>query len=480
LQLEKLDVKLTSLITSLRLSLKFSFITLIVTSAFVISLIMYSASKLNDYSEKTSQALFDSVLNKEYEDLGKLVKDYSFWDDAVERLIIAVDQTFVAENFLGPYLTDTFDISNIAIFRPDGSIAFSIHEGELEETSSMKLNSNLRALMNSVSKTDMTNPSPATGTVLMDGKLYNVALAAITPFDEKVSLDINRLYGFMLMAKPLNENKISKWMKNYGFQKMQLQLIPSVSKNSYIHHPIASPSGPWIANIIWQPNYPGNQLISEVKFWIIGLFLFVLLMTLRFILQIRKYTRMTVDSAIKFEGTYNHLEKIAHYDPITNLPNRSLAIDRLAQSLSSGHRNNSLTAVLFVDLDGFKSINDSKGHDVGDQVLMLVGERLLSCIRKNDTASRIGGDEFIIILNDVKHPDDAGIVANNINEKLSRDFMQDNDKLTLSASIGIAIAPTDSNDPIQLIKNADIAMYLAKNNGKNCYKFFTIWQNHRR
>lgn len=459
------------------MSLKFSFITLLVTSAFVISLLMYSASKLNDYSEKTSQALFESVLNKEYEDLGKLVQEYSFWDDAVQHLIIEYDQKFVAENFLGPYLTDTFDISKVAIFKLDGSIVFSVNEGQLEEISTMKLNADLRALINSVSNTDMTNPTPATGTLWIDGNLYNVAVTAITPFDEnfdvKASQYANGMYGFMAMAKPLNENKISKWMNDYGFQQMQLQLIPSVSKNSYIQHPIASPSGPWIANVIWQPNYPGNQLISEIKFWIIGLFLFVLLMTLRFIIQIRKYTSMSINSAIELGGTYNQLEKVAHYDPLTNLPNRSLAINRLAQSLRAGHRNNSLTALLFVDLDGFKSINDLKGHDVGDQVLMVVAKRILSCIRESDTASRFGGDEFIIILTDVGHPDDAGIVANNINAKLSRDFIIGNDKLTLSASIGIALAPTDTNDPMQLIKNADNAMYQAKNNGKNCYKFFT-------
>lgn len=321
------------------MSLKFSFITLLVTSAFVISLLMYSASKLNDYSEKTSQALFESVLNKEYEDLGKLVQEYSFWDDAVQHLIIEYDQKFVAENFLGPYLTDTFDISKVAIFKLDGSIVFSVNEGQLEEISTMKLNADLRALINSVSNTDMTNPTPATGTLWIDGNLYNVAVTAITPFDEnfdvKASQYANGMYGFMAMAKPLNENKISKWMNDYGFQQMQLQLIPSVSKNSYIQHPIASPSGPWIANVIWQPNYPGNQLISEIKFWIIGLFLFVLLMTLRFIIQIRKYTSMSINSAIELGGTYNQLEKVAHYDPLTNLPNRSLAINRFSSVLKS-------------------------------------------------------------------------------------------------------------------------------------------------
>ena len=475
--MEKIDVKLTSLITSLRLNLKLSFITLLVTSTFVIFLIIYSASKFNDYSEKTSQALFESVINKAYEDLGKLVKDYSFWNDAVQRLIIEYDPKFVAENFLGPYLTDTFDISKVAIFKLDGSVVFSVNEGQLEETSTMKLNADLRALISSVSNTDNTNPTPATGTLWIDGSLYNVAMAAITPFDESFDLKAsqypNGMYGFMAMAKPLDQNKISELMNDYGFQKMQLQLTPNASKHNYIHYPIASPSGPWIANVIWQPNYPGNQLISEIKFWIIGLLLFVILMTLRFIIQIRKYTRMTINSAIELEGTYSQLEKVAHYDPLTNLPNRSLAIDRLAQSLSAGHRNNSLTALLYVDLDGFKPINDLNGHDVGDQVLMEVAKRIRSCIRESDTASRFGGDEFIIILTDVGHPDDAGIVANNINAKLSRVFIIGNDKLTLSASIGIAIAPTDTNDPMQLIKNADNAMYLAKNNGKNCSKLFT-------
>ncbi len=163
---------------------------------------------------------------------------------------------------------------------------------------------------------------------------------------------------------------------------------------------------------------------------------------------------------------------LAQHDSLTGLPNRALLHDRLDQALANAARRGKRIALLFLDLDRFKTINDSLGHMMGDQLLQGVAVRLSSCIRDTDTVSRQGGDEFLIVLTDVEVPDDAARVAEKILDRLRPPFDIDGQQLGTSFSIGIALYPEDGNTPESLMKNADTAMYHAKENGRNTYRFF--------
>ncbi|HWZ55324.1 MAG TPA: EAL domain-containing protein [Verrucomicrobiae bacterium] len=169
------------------------------------------------------------------------------------------------------------------------------------------------------------------------------------------------------------------------------------------------------------------------------------------------------------EGEMSHL---ARHDVLTGLPNRLLLNDRLTQAISLARRNHSQLAVLFLDLDGFKHINDSLGHSVGDQLLQSVAERLSACVRKSDTVSRQGGDEFVILLSEVAHAADAAIIAAKINAELKKGQRISNHRLRISASIGLSTYPNDGESAETLIKNADTAMYDAKQSGRNKYRFY--------
>jgi len=170
-----------------------------------------------------------------------------------------------------------------------------------------------------------------------------------------------------------------------------------------------------------------------------------------------------------FEGEMSHL---AQHDALTDLPNRLLLNDRLTQAISLARRNRSQLAVLFLDLDGFKHINDSLGHSVGDKLLQSVAERLSSCVRKSDTVSRQGGDEFVLLLSEVTHAADAAIISEKIIAELKRAHRIGKHRLRISASIGLSTYPTDGEDAETLIKNADTAMYDAKQSGRDKYRFF--------
>ncbi|MBL1260366.1 MAG: EAL domain-containing protein [Thiotrichaceae bacterium] len=164
---------------------------------------------------------------------------------------------------------------------------------------------------------------------------------------------------------------------------------------------------------------------------------------------------------------------IAHHDTLTGLPNRALLQDRLTQLMARMVRNGRTVAVLFLDLDRFKIINDTLGHDVGDHLLQHVSERLVNCVRDGDTVARLGGDEFAIILNDIAKKSDVRPVAVKILEAMEEVFKIDSHEFYITTSIGIVLAPENGRDTQTLLKKADKAMYLAKESGKNRFQFYS-------
>jgi diguanylate cyclase (GGDEF)-like protein/PAS domain S-box-containing protein len=161
------------------------------------------------------------------------------------------------------------------------------------------------------------------------------------------------------------------------------------------------------------------------------------------------------------------LQYIAHHDPLTELPNRGLFHDRLQAALVRARRNNERLAVLYIDLDGFKQVNDRHGHPVGDQLLQEVAHRIQGCLRESDTVGRIGGDEFVVLLDNIAQPEHAVAVAGKIRAAIDRPFELFGQPLRVSASIGVAVHPRHGDDNRQLIRHADEAMYAAKKLGGN-------------
>ncbi len=167
-------------------------------------------------------------------------------------------------------------------------------------------------------------------------------------------------------------------------------------------------------------------------------------------------------------------EKIRHlatHDVLTDLPSMRLANDRLAMALSNANRHKNRIAVMFIDLDGFKNINDTSGHNAGDFVLKQVAQRLLGCVRSTDTVARVGGDEFLLVITEIHSFDDAAKIAESVLDSISQPIIFEDRQLKVGASLGIAVYPDHGRDIKRLIKNADEAMYRVKGSGKNNYCF---------
>jgi diguanylate cyclase (GGDEF)-like protein/PAS domain S-box-containing protein len=167
------------------------------------------------------------------------------------------------------------------------------------------------------------------------------------------------------------------------------------------------------------------------------------------------------------------IRRSANHDSLTDLPNRSLFRERLEHEIKHSTRTGLPLALLFIDLDGFKEVNDRLGHAAGDQLLQIVAHRVSACVRDTDTVARLGGDEFTVILTDVTRLPHVETIAGEILDELRKPFALAAGEATISCSIGITVFPGDGNSPEGLVRNADEAMYEAKNAGRNRYQFFT-------
>ena len=163
-------------------------------------------------------------------------------------------------------------------------------------------------------------------------------------------------------------------------------------------------------------------------------------------------------------------ESLAMHDALTGLPNRRLLMDRLSLAIAHAHRNKSTMAVMYLDLDGFKQINDTLGHDAGDTLLKMVAERLVAAVRQEDTVARMGGDEFVIALWELTHADGVAKLVSKVIQAVSQPYSIQGHDVNITASAGVGIYPTHGEQVETLMKNADLALFEAKRTGKNDYR----------
>jgi diguanylate cyclase (GGDEF)-like protein len=246
--------------------------------------------------------------------------------------------------------------------------------------------------------------------------------------------------------------------------------------------------------LVYHPNkireiYPKDRSLAEIKalsfagvpcfdskFKIIG-FLSVLddkpMLDRDRTFSILKIFAARAGAELERKKTEINMRNMAYHDSLTGLPNRILFNDRLEMALAKIKRSKKKIAVLFIDFDGFKKVNDTLGHSIGDALLKAVGVRLKSCLRQEDTVARLGGDEFVLILPEINSRDAAGILATKLLETIRPAFMIEDKEVKITLSIGVSLFPENGDTVEMLVKRADEALYLAKNSGRDCYQYYS-------
>lgn len=288
---------------------------------------------------------------------------------------------------------------------------------------------------------------------------------------------------FLLDASPQPPSEISKLEEVFVEATNDLKLAME-SRQAFVEGPVKDHWGTWVSvrmpihSTVKPPHFIMLNIDVAVTSWnerIFKAMLAPMLSTLvflgilsGFVYNVRKRERLLA----QLYNSTTALSEIANNDSLTGLPNRRLLEDRMMQALKAAKRSDNVVATLFLDLDYFKTVNDTHGHTVGDDLLKLVSKRLIDLLRTEDTVARIGGDEFVVLLPILGDEQQAIATAEKIVNELAQPFVLAQQTLRLGVSVGIALYPQHAEEPSDLISLADIAMYAAKRKGRNCYALY--------
>lgn len=466
--------QIDTILKYMRTSLYCLFFMLFCLGIYFLYLTTQSFNHLNANSIESSQIVSKSVFDNELDNLGKVVYDYSYWNEAAEALSGNADSPYFEENLEGDYLLDTFDINKVIVYDTDGKVIISFANGEqILNEATVYTQPAFQAIVEKATKVNYKSPTPVKAFINISGQLHFIAASAIVPHLESDSVSLGKLYGVLVMTRPVDDALLYKWESQFHLYSLSVQPKGLPLNDDFTAFKVMNSLGEHIADVVWKPDSPGKRYLGEIMPMTSVLIVFLAIVSVVFCLHFNRYIRLTLFAAKELEDNRDELQKLAHYDTVTKLPNRLLGIDRLEQAIKASSRYQTLTAVLFIDLDSFKNVNDTFGHDIGDDLLLNVAQRLTSCVREGvDTVSRLGGDEFTIILANLQNKTDASLAAEKILQMLQKKISIRGSDIIISASIGISLSRMNIISAEEMIKQADIAMYKAKLSGKNQYFFF--------
>ncbi len=518
--------------------------------------------------------------------LANLAYESAYWDQAVENLVTNIDPDWADEN-IGPYLNEAYGISSSHVLGTDNQLVYGSIEGERSADDPLaRFSGGLDILIARVrSGSPSAPPKPATGLIHDPDSVYFAAAVALTTYFTKDGEEIDQATGSVLiLTQTVDEVLLSELAENYLLYNLRVR--PTQESISVASIPLIAANGEQIRNMSWEPELPGEQIVSVLISGIVGVFALMAATMFLFLRRAKEFSfqlaqksellKSTLDSIdqgiaawddqnqllawnakcedfwyhptgvrvgmtkrelighIGHEGgfgldasseaaekryqelleegansadefrlhdgrhislyrypmpsgghttvysdvttqkvTENEMLHQATIDALTGLPNRVLLFDRIAQTIEHARREDRNFGLVFVDLDLFKQVNDTRGHAAGDQLLKQVGDRLQRLVRDEDTVSRLGGDEFIVLLHDVEMPSGSETVAMKIIEAFIAPFVLETGEINITASLGIAIFPDDGEEAEVLLQHSDAAMYKSKQLGRNTFQFFS-------
>ena len=456
-------------------SLLFSYFLLLFIVLIVIILVGVSSRKFSQFSREKEHTQLQTLLKEETASLSALTLEYGWWNEAIIHMILNHNEAWAEENFTG-YLTEKYGISWILPFDMEGNLYFGKHDDDSVETSPLSLfDRSIRSLIEEAQNCDLSDPVPASGIMKVDGELHFVSVSVFAAYSPTI-LNTEIPHGYLILSRRVDSTLLKLFSSQSGVNDLALTVggtDPGDIYDSKIHHlSLYDPEGMETGALHW----PKNSAIREHFRYLLELTAVMMvclsLISLFFFRNLYRYYSLTKGIIHSQKSSNVKLSFQANYDELTSLTNRHLFVDRLEQSINRCRRNGTVSALLFMDLDGFKGVNDTLGHESGDELLIQVGKRLKNLVRAQDTVSRFGGDEFCIILEDIKKAENADLVLSKILELFEHPFILAGEAQYLGVSIGVVFVPGDGNDTVSLLRFADIAMYQAKKESGSRYVYF--------
>lgn len=433
---------------------------LVITLSSILAIVLYSVVQVNKDTQKSSEEYVAAIINDKLSQYSTLAKDYALWDETIENAYLAQDEKWINAN-IGEYLTETFKVSDLFIINEHDKVVLALKNGSPDKSNYQNINQ--KPLKNLIKKARQSAPRPvAVSGIVMINNIPAIVGASILAHEDSSALpEPNPVF---IIAVRLEPGQLSQLSSKYRLKNLQYH-SKTLVKSSEASFKLINPVNKDLGILSWQPDKPGSLMLSKIKYPL--LFLLIGLGFITFII-----IRATLATSLQLKNTYNEMTHLANHDMLTGLPNRRLFSELLGQTIHAAKRDNISSAMLFLDLDGFKKVNDTFGHQQGDSLLVTVAERLKECIREADTVARIGGDEFTILLRNTSSQSDIISTVQKIQSYLKHPIKLSKNEASITVSVGITLIPQDGVDPDALMTNADIALYECKEQGRNTFRFY--------
>lgn len=463
-------------IKSLSDGISLSLVLILASVATIFAVVFYSAERIDLFANNKSVEQVERLIELELDDVSSISLEYGWWNEMVEEVIYGRNMEW-AESNAGGYLQKNYEMDWVLSLDANGELAHGKHGDEtIASIPAAVMTPELKQLISEAIHTDFSAPKPASGIIDINGEPGLVGITSFTAY-EPTNLEIDRSHGALILIRMLDREFLSKWSED--FQVGELTFISKNFRNNDINIEeynslvISDVQGESIGHLIWNSESAGKRFLSLVLPWAIAVGGFILLFSAMFYYKLRSYSRIAQEHLTELNSSRKTLLSLAKYDFLTGLANRSLFVDHVSREISHCIRHKRKSAVIYIDLDGFKSVNDTLGHSTGDELLCLVAEKLTENVRKEDVVSRFGGDEFCILLTDISEDSDIYRVIEKIHHHFSSPFTIGDMRLVIGASLGIVIIPDDTTDCSNVFRFSDIAMYKAKSSGQNGHCFYT-------
>jgi len=433
---------------------------LVITLIAILEIVHYSIESVNEEVRITTENNVKAIIEDKLKQHEKLTKDYAYWDDTIKNAFLSQNHVWIKEN-IGEYLTDTFNVTDLFIINGDNKAILSLKNGQVDKLNYLSINKKVLTKLIVKARESGVIPVPVSGIVKIGDTPAIVGVSVLAPEDNTSLLSPRPL---LFLARRLDLNYLQELSKQYRLKDMRFisgGVKESATSSIYISNPVNKSLG----LLAWQASKPGDLVLARMQFPIL-LLLVIIILCIAFIIKASRKTTRDLEKA------YKDLIFTANHDVLTGLANRRLFNELLVQIINTARRDNITCAILYIDLDDFKRINDIYGHKVGDQVLVTIAERIKSSIRESDATARIGGDEFIVLLHSISDNEDIKSTAQKIRTSMTQSISIKGVDIQISASIGITLIPNDGTDPDTLMSKADLALYGCKNQGKNRFQFY--------